>query len=70
MMIQDALLMASAKLKQLNIEYPIMEAQILLAYVLDVDRLYLHVHGKNLLTAHQQQVSREPPQTTARALPQ
>lgn len=55
MMIQDALQTASAKLKQFNIEYPIMEAQILLAYVLDADRLYLHVHGKDLLTAQQQQ---------------
>ena len=69
MMIQDALLTASAKLKQLNIEYPIMEAQILLAYVLDVDRLYLHVHGKNLLTAHQQQSYQELTEARCRKTP-
>jgi release factor glutamine methyltransferase len=53
MTIQDALQAASAALKQSNIEYPIMEAQILLAYVLDVDRLYLHVHGRDILTLQQ-----------------
>jgi len=49
--IKQALNKAAEQLRCAGIEYPILEAQILLAHLLGTDRLFLHINGKEPLSA-------------------